>query len=892
MTREEIERKYTHVLNGRLVHTFPEVNELSVLSRGELSVLIASVTNIIADVSKPLMVKYNKSAKPYWNKNLTYLSKQEKAIWHQWKAAGQPRDGDLFTAYKQAKRIFRSEQKKAQRQYELQQMEEIVQSSEVDQSFFWSLVNRSRKGSKQRITPVKIGNNIITDPESIRQSWRKYFENLYTAKDPPQYDQEFKEFVDASMDDMRAGSYRHNHHLLEQAATDSEVKQTVDALKNNKAPSYDGITAEHVKFGGKKLLSILVCICNSISENEFVPASLKRGIIIPIPKGTKDASIQTNNRGITLTPVFVKIYQKILLNRHLEWAGEHDRLDVLQGAGQPKTSSIHTAWLLRETVAANANEGSPVYVALLDTTKAFDTVWVNGLFHKLFESTIDGKVWRILQEFYKDFRCAVQIGGTLSEWFTAGQGVHQGEPWSMYLYTKMIDGLLHKLRERGIGATIGLIPTSHPTFADDIAIVSIHKPLLQCLLDIAHDYSTKWRFEFNASKTEVVIFGTDICPDLELKLGCNVISVKDGSGHMGVSLSSHRRYESAYIQDRIDSGHRAFYSVQGLGNQRIPVTPVVASKLYWAICIPRMTYGLEVATLADRSVRKLEQAHGQMAKVIQGLPPQTSNAACLAPLGWKSMEVYMDSLKLLFLWRLLLMSVNCIYKQVAVDRLCYFMYWCKDSSNHRGPILDMLGVYKKYGLMDILTEALTTGVYMPIVQFKSMTKMIMSKTENDRFSITCMLYKNLGLFLQCIPQIELWSWWTFAFKRPDKVQCCRIIARLLYGESCLRDHTYKFNDAQSKCCINCDMFIPQTAGHMLFECTHHALVDERNKWITTMQEICPKALYENIQLMQKDEKVEFILAGMRIQYMDEWENIYACLAEFIYGMYKVNADLK
>jgi hypothetical protein len=88
------------------------------------------------------------------------------------------------------------------------------------------------------------------------------------------------------------------------------------------------------------------------------------------------------------------------------------------------------------------------------------------------------------------------------------------------------------------------------------------------------------------------------------------------------------------------------------------------------------------------------------------------------------------------------------------------------------------------------------------------------------------------------------------------------------------------------------MFIPQTVGHMLFECTHHALVDECNKWLTTMQDICPKALYENIQLMQKDERVEFILAGMRIQYMDEWEIIYACLAEFIYGMYKVNADLK
>ena len=29
------------------------------------------------------------------------------------------------------------------------------------------------------------------------------------------------------------------------------------------------------------------------------------------------------------------------------------------------------------------------------------------------------------------------------------------------------------------------------------------------------------------------------------------------------------------------------------------------------------------------------------------------------------------------------------------------------------------------------------------------------------------------------------------------------------------------------------------------------------------------------------QKDEFILASMRIQYMDEWEDIFSCLAEFI-----------
>jgi hypothetical protein len=58
---------------------------------------------------------------------------------------------------------------------------------------------------------------------------------------------------------------------------------------------------------------------------------------------------------------------------------------------------------------------------------------------------------------------------------------------------------LIKLKESGLGAKIGTIQTGNPTYADDIGIISIHKPLLQKLLKIAYDFSCQWRFEFNAS---------------------------------------------------------------------------------------------------------------------------------------------------------------------------------------------------------------------------------------------------------------------------------------------------------------------------------------------------------------------------------------------------------
>ena len=455
----------------------------------------------------------------------------------------------------------------------------------------------------------------------------------------------------------------------------------------------------------------------------------------------------------------------------------------------------------------------------------------------------------------------------------------------------MINDLLKALRESNLGARIGLIPTGNPAHADDIAIVTLHKPNLKKLLDIAYKYSCTWHFEFNASKTEVLIFGEDACPKLHLSLGDKIISVRQGASHMGIALTSNRKYECEYVQDKINSAKRAYYCVQGLGNSHIPVTPMISSKLYWAISIPIMTHGMEIATLSEQSVRRMEQAHGEMAKCIQNLPPQTSNCACLAPLGWTSMECFLDRLKLMFLWRLLLMSVNSIYKQVAIAKLCYYLYQCTDSSNHTSPIPDMLNTFRKYNILCVLIDGITTGCYMPIEKFKVLVKTSIAKVENERFSISCSMYKTLGIFTQCIPMIKLWSWWTFAMKRPDKTHSCILIARLMYGESSLNVHTARFQNNYDVCCQYCDMMTPQTVAHLLFQCTNEQIEACRARCLEKLVNSMPNGLKTDFLNMEDSSKVILILSGMHIPYINEWEDVYESMADFIYKMYNTHSEL-
>ena len=60
--------------------------------------------------------------------------------------------------------------------------------------------------------------------------------------------------------------------------------------------------------------------------------------------------------------------------------------------------------------------------------KAFDSVEYLVLLERLFEVGINGKVWKLLKNWYKEVSCYVKIDGYSSEKFSVERGVRQGSP--------------------------------------------------------------------------------------------------------------------------------------------------------------------------------------------------------------------------------------------------------------------------------------------------------------------------------------------------------------------------------------------------------------------------------------------------------------------------------
>ena len=54
-------------------------------------------------------------------------------------------------------------------------------------------------------------------------------------------------------------------------------------------------------------------------------------------------------------------------------------------------SCVHSALVLRETMATLMKENHKCFVAFCNVNKAYDTVWVDGLFYQLYQMGISGK---------------------------------------------------------------------------------------------------------------------------------------------------------------------------------------------------------------------------------------------------------------------------------------------------------------------------------------------------------------------------------------------------------------------------------------------------------------------------------------------------------------------
>ena len=295
--------------------------------------------------------------------------------------------------------------------------------------------------------------------------------------------------------------------------------------------------------------------------------------------------------------------------------------------------------------------------------KAFDRVFRAGLWERVAEEGVRGKMWRVLVSIYQKVESCVKVRENLTDWFPVNTGVRQGCILSPLLYALFINGLVKELNSLNKGVAI----TQHKKlssllYADDIVLLSENRYDLQEMLDVVTAYARKWRFELNAKKSEVVVFGERYPPrNVTWNLGGSTIKQVTQYKYLGIELTRTLRWH-VYHKRILAKAYRNMTQALGMGIRGGFMRLRLANIMWTSLVRSIIEYGCEV--WADNTYNDFEKLQLTMGKKLLRCSSRTNQEVVRGELGWERQKARFDELRLRFWGRILRMKEDRIVRQI------------------------------------------------------------------------------------------------------------------------------------------------------------------------------------------------------------------------------------
>ena len=773
--------------------------------------------------------KFKCNIKPYWCQELNSLKKAKIVAYTNWISAGRPRDPKdaLFQANKSAKKLFRKRLKVISREYDEKKISDAVKKAELDQTVFWKLLKRETAGCKAKTPSIKNKKGkVVHDVKEILEVWRGHFATLGTPIDSTNFDREHYDNVNSRINELTQS--REIDDFSRKCVSDEEVLKGISLLNSNKAPGIDGVTKEHIKSAGPAIIRVISLLFNCIIRSEYIPQNFRMGIQVPLYKGKNASTVEVNNyRSITLLSVFNKLFELVLWKRMETWWFSTGVLTQLQGACRKGVSCVHTAYVLQESIATLLETNDKVFVTYLDVSKAFDGVWINGLFISLWDLGITGCTWRLLYNSYENFKCRVRIQDKLSDWYPLKCGIHQGGYLSLIKYIAFINSLLVSLQNSRLCCTIYGVSVSPLGYADDIATASTSKVKSDRVLQTVYDHSCKWRNKFNPKKSAVLVYGEsqreNKCNSQHryYRLGNDIIKESTNYDHLGLKNNC-LRDNVERTKDKISKGRRALNAAAGLGLKPGGLSIRACGMIFWTMVVPIITFASELWVLNDEDVGLIEDFQIYAGRRIQRLHQKAPRETSYRGLGWLSLEIYIYIKKLLFIRTIAILNEDSVYKHIFMNRYMKYMNNRQISQENilESPTFDILRIAEIFGLIAEVDGMLNGTKYLSKPQWKNLVWTKAWDLENRDWNIRSRLFKTTKYINLTQDSVETLIWWQLGDQSHHIMKCCETMVKLVCRASRLKsdDFRYKNENNMSPYCDLCQNFAFENVEHLILQC--------------------------------------------------------------------------
>jgi hypothetical protein len=293
--------------------------------------------------------------------------------------------------------------------------------------------------------------------------------------------------------------------------TDSKIEAAIAEAQNHKATGFDLVPNEVLKYGGQPIISAFHVLLNFMHNNSLSPTIWTKARVHLIYKGrSADPLDALSYRPISLTSCVSKVFERLLLNRVQDELDDRGTLPEEQAGFRPGRSTWDQTYILREALDSRKAAGKRTILCFVELSNAFPCAWQDGMWFRLREAGITGKIFRSIRMLYRSCTTAIQTPYGLTDWYTSDLGTRQGAVLSPFLFSLLISPLAQTLRAKDFGIPICGTADSRIAcllYADDLVLIADSEDEMRRLMAETSKFLKKWRFSVSAKKTSVVAFG-------------------------------------------------------------------------------------------------------------------------------------------------------------------------------------------------------------------------------------------------------------------------------------------------------------------------------------------------------------------------------------------------
>ncbi len=637
---------------------------------------------------------------------------------------------------------------------------------------------------------------------------------------------------------------KNNQNPLDYPITLEELNGKLKSLKCNKSCGPDNIKNEMLKISSPELQIALLKLFNLTLSSGVFPEVWNTGLISPIFK-SGDKTDPNNYRGICVTSNLAKVFCSIINSRISSFLEQHNVISKSQIGFLPKhrtTDHIHTLHTLINEHVHLKKEGK-IFACFIDFKKAFDSIWHNGLFYKIIQSGIGGKIYDLIKNMYNQNKCAVKIGQQRTDYFSQERGVRQGCCLSPTLFNIYINELADLL-DQSDSPGLELLHTEvkYLLYADDLIILSKTPEGLQNNLNILTKYCHDWNLEVNIPKTKIMIFQKKT-RNLEHKhiftLNNTTLQHALQYNYLGLVLTPTGNFNLA-IKALLVKARRALHAIRTkLFKIDIPIR--IWTKIFDSVILPIALYGSEIwgptsnYSHKDWHKHPLEALHVEFCRSILHVHRNTPNNACRAELGRLPLNLVIKKRVLKFWIHLNSSSEDSLHFKAVKTQLMSAQKsnLCVMVSDLTNKAFNITNPEKPGRIKEIMNEEKETYIQ----HWKKQTK--------DQSRLQCYLKLNRE------------------YRLADYLVSVRNIThRHLLTKYRLSDHQLAIERGRHKktwlpkeerICIECRSGSVETEEHFLLHCDKYTSL--RDALYSQIQQIIPE-----FQSLQEHEKLRILLA--------------------------------